>query len=53
MQDFYRQKESGQGSYTSKELIICGKITFLECMAGVYQAYYFARTDWVIPDLLV
>lgn len=29
MEDFHRQEEAGQGSYSNKELIITGKVTFL------------------------
>ena len=50
MEDFYRQKEAGQGSYSSKELIVSGQVTFLWGMAGVYQADYLTSTDQVIPD---
>ena len=39
MEAFYRQKRAGQGSYSSKELIVSGKVTFLwgkevGCLSG-------------------
>ena len=37
MKDFYRQNEIKQGSYSSKGLIVLGKVTFLWGTEGVYQ----------------
>lgn len=34
MKDFYIQKGAGQGSYTSKKWIGCGKVIFLQETAG-------------------
>ena len=53
MKDFNRQKEVAQGGYSSKELIVSDKVTFLWGRAGVHQADYLSSADQVIPDLLV
>ena len=37
MEHFHSQKEAGQGSYSSKECIVSGKVTFLWGVAGFYQ----------------
>ena len=50
MEGFYRQKESGQGSYSSKVLIVSGKVTFLWGKVGVYHADYLTNADQVILD---
>ena len=50
MENFYRQKEAGQGIYSSKNQIVSGKVTFLLGKAGVYQADYLTSTDQVIPE---
>ena len=36
LKDFYRQNEVGRGSYSSKGLIVLGKVTFLWGTVGVY-----------------
>lgn len=53
MKDFCRQKGAAQGSYTSKELTVCGKVTYLEGMAGVYRADDLPGAYQAIPDGLV
>ena len=50
MENFYRQKEAGQGSYSSEEWIVSGKVTFLWGKAGGFQADYLMNTDQIIPD---
>ena len=50
MKYLYRQKGVVQGSYTSKKWIRCGKVTFLQGTAGVYQGDYLTIANQVIPD---
>lgn len=50
MEDFYRHKGAGQGSYSGKEWVVSGEGTFLQGKAEVYQANYFTGADQVIPD---
>ena len=50
MEHFHSQKEAGQGSYSSKECIVSGKVTFLWGKAVVSQADYLISADQVIPD---
>ena len=50
MKDFYRQKGVARESYTSNKWIGCDMVTFLQGMAGVYQADDLTRADQVIPD---
>ena len=49
MKDFYKQKGAGTKNFyqTIKQVGYC-KFTFLQGMAGVYQADYLS--DKVIPD---
>ena len=53
MKDFYRQNEVGQGSYSSKGLIVLGKVTFLWGTVGVYlekaMAPHSSTLAWKIP----
>ena len=52
VKDFYRRKP-GQGSYTRKELMVCGRVTFLEGMVGVCEADNLTSSDLAISDCLV
>ena len=53
MEAFYRQKESGQGSYSKRDLIVSGKVTFLWSTASVCQLDYLTSADQETPDLKV
>ena len=51
MQDFHRQKGAGRRKfYQGKKHVGYGKVTFLQGMAGVYQADDLTGGDQEISD---
>ena len=50
MKDFYSQREQEQGKYTRQESRCYSKVTYLNGMAGVYEADYLTTSaDQAIP----
>lgn len=46
MEDFYTQKEVGQGSYSSKELLISGKVPFFGGWEGSIRQITSLALTW-------
>ena len=53
MEGFYRREEVKQGSYSGREWIASGKVTFLWGMAGVFQADYLVLSRCCLDILLL
>ena len=53
MEAFYRLKESGQGSYSKRDLIVSSKVTFLWGTARVCPVKYLTSADQEISNLKV
>ena len=51
MKNFYRQKGAKIGTlHQEKKQVSYCKVTFLQGMAGVYEADYLTSADQAIPD---